>query len=82
MTEEHAMASSAHGAVQCPTLHAMVHEGIAHGADGGGTRMGNMCCIVIYRNHCHRFACSIMPQLGSRAPIILILSLNGPLSFW
>ena len=24
------------------TLHAMVHEGIAHGTDGGGTRMDDM----------------------------------------
>ena len=60
-----------HGAVQCHTLHAMVHEGIAHGTDGGGTRMDNMCCIMIDRNHCHRFACSIMLQLGSRAPIVI-----------
>ena len=28
---------------------------------------GTIC--MIDRNHCHRFACSIMPQLGSRAPI-------------
>ena len=60
-----------HGAVQCHTLHAMVHEGIAHGTDGGGTRMDNMCCIMIDRNHCHRFACSVMLQLGSRAPIVI-----------
>ena len=33
--------------------------------------MDNMCCIMIDRNHCHRFACSIMLQLGSRAPIVI-----------
>ena len=60
-----------HGAVQCHTLHAMVHEGIAHGTDGGGTRMEDMCCTMIDINHCHQFACSIMLQLGSRAPIVI-----------
>ena len=60
-----------HGAVQCHTLHAMVHEGIAHGTDGGGTRMEDMCCTMIDSNHCHQFACSIMLQLGSRAPIVI-----------
>ena len=60
-----------HGAVQCHTLHAMVHEGIAHGTDGGGTRMEDMCCTMTDSNHCHRFACSIMLQLGSRAPIVI-----------
>ena len=64
-----------HGAVQCHTLHAMVHEGIAHGTDGcrhgGGTRMEDMCCAVVDSHHCHRFACSIFLQLGSRAPIAI-----------
>ena len=62
-----------HGAVQCHTraLRAMVHEGIAHGTNGGGARIDNMCCIMIDRNHCHRFACSVMLQLGSRAPIVI-----------
>ena len=60
-----------HGAVQCHTLHAMVHEGIAHGRDGGGTRLADICCTMVYSNHGHRFACSMMLQLGSRAPIVI-----------
>ena len=33
--------------------------------------MEDMCCTMIDSNHCHRFACSIMLQLGSRAPIVI-----------
>ena len=60
-------------AVQCTchTLHAMVHEGIAHGTDCGGTRMEGTCCTMINSNHCHRLASSILLQLGSRAPIVI-----------
>ena len=60
-----------HGAVQCHTLHAMAHEGIAHGRDGGGTRLANMCCTMVYSHHCHRFSCSVMLELGSRPPIAM-----------
>ena len=60
-----------HGAVQCHTVHAMVHEGMAHGRDGGGTRLAYRCCTMVYGNHCHRFSCSVMLELGSRAPIVI-----------
>jgi hypothetical protein len=33
--------------------------------------MEDMCCTMIDSNHCHQFACSIMLQLGSRAPIVI-----------
>ena len=26
---------------------------------------------MVYSNHCHRFACSVMLELGSRAPIVI-----------
>ena len=60
-------------AVQCHTVHAMVHEGIfiAHGGDSGGTRLDDICCTMVYSNHGHRFACSVMLELGSRAPIVI-----------
>ena len=60
-----------HGAVQCHTMHAMDHEGIAHGGRGGGTRLDDICCTMVYSNHGHRFACSVMLELGSRAPIAI-----------
>ena len=58
-------------AVQCHTVHTMVHKGMAHGRDGGGTRLADVWCIMVYINHCHRFACSVMLELGSRAPIVI-----------
>ena len=60
-------------------LQAMVHEGIPHGRDGGGTRLDDICCTVVYSSHGHRLSCSVMLELGSRAPIV-IKSANGPLS--
>ena len=58
-------------AVQCRTARAMAHEGIAHGEDGGGTRLAGVRRIMVYRTDCRRFACSVMLELGSRAPIAI-----------
>ena len=34
-------------------------------------RCCTICMRMVYGNHCHRLACSIMLQLGSRAPIVI-----------
>ena len=30
-----------------------------------------ICCTMVYSNHLHRFACSVVLELGSRAPIAI-----------
>ena len=44
---------------------------MAEMATAGGTPLAYRCCTMAYDNHCHRFACSVMLQLGSRAPIAI-----------
>ena len=59
---------------QYSVTHAMVHGGISHGSDIGGTRLADIIMLyhgIIYGNHCRRFSCSVMLGLGSRAPIVI-----------